>query len=203
MIRTLPNAKRYSRMIGLLKLVLPLSALVLMSMVFLLARPVDPTRAIEMAEIDVEERARDPRISGARFAGVTDDGAALRIVTETVRTDPRAMLRFSVTGLELYLDGPRGESLQARADLGSVDRGEGVFSMEGGVEVSASPGYRLETGRITGLLDNTRIEVPGTLSGQAPAGEITAGNLLVAATTPETSAYKLVFGGGVRLIYMP
>lgn len=203
MISTLPNAKRYSRMIGLLKLVLPLSALVLMSMVFLLARPVDPTRAIEMAEIDVEERARDPRISGARFAGVTDDGAALRIVTETVRTDPLAMLRFQVTGLELYLDGPRGETLQARADSGAIDRGAGVFSMEGGVEVSASPGYRLETGRVTGLLDSTRIEVPGKLSGQAPAGEITAGNLLVAAVLPGNSAYKLVFGGGVRLIYRP
>lgn len=203
MFRTLPNAKRYSRMIGLLKLVLPLSALVLMSMVFLLARPVDPSRGIEMAEIDVEERARDPRISGARFAGVTDDGAALRIVTETVRTDPQAMLRFSVTGLELYLDGPRGESVQARADTGAIDRGEGVFSMEGGVQVSASPGYRLETGRVTGLLDNTRIEVPGTVSGQAPAGEITAGSLLVAASAPETSAYTLVFSGGVRLIYRP
>lgn len=203
MIPTLPNAKRYSRMIGLLKLILPLSALVLMSMVFLLARPVDPSRAIEMAEIDVEERARDPRISGARFAGVTDDGAALRIVTETARTDPMAMLRFNVTGLELYLDGPRGESVQARAATGSIDRGAGVFSMEGRVQVLASPGYRLETGRVSGLLDSTRIEVPGTLTGQAPVGEITAGNLLVASVAQDTSAYKLVFGGGVRLIYQP
>lgn len=203
MIRTMPNAKRYSRMISLLKLVLPLSALVLMSMVFLLARPVDPSRGIEMAEIDVEERARDPRISGARFAGVTDDGAALRIVTETARTDPMAMLRFNVTGLELYLDGPNGETFRARANSGAVDRGEGVFSMEGGVEVSASPGYRLETERVTGLLDSTRIEVPGTLSGQAPAGDITAGNLLVTAATPARSAYTLVFSGGVRLIYRP
>lgn len=203
MIRSLPNARRYSRMIGVLKLVLPLSALVLMSMVFLVARPVDPSRAIEMAEIDVEERARDPRISGARFAGVTDDGAALRIVTETARTDPMAMLRFQVTGLELYLDGPQGESLQVRADSGQVDRGLGIFSMDGRVEVSATPGYFLQTGRVTGLLDSTRIEVPGTLTGQAPAGEITAGNMLVASASPDSSAYRLVFSGGVRLIYQP
>lgn len=203
MIRTLPNGPRYSRMISVLKLVLPLSALVLMSMVFLLARQVDPGRAIEMAEIDVEERARDPRISGARFAGVTDDGAALRIVTETARTDPLAVLRFQVTGLELYLDGPRGESLQARADSGAIDRGAGGFSMDGRVEVAASPGYLLQTGRVTGLLDSTRIEVPGTLTGQAPAGDMTAGNLLVTADGPDASAYKLVFSGGVRLLYQP
>ena len=203
MIRSLLHAKRYSRMISLLKLVLPLTALALLSMVFLLARPVDTTRAIEMAEIDVEERARDPRISGARFAGVTDDGAALRLVTETVRTDPLAMLRFDVTGLELYLDGPRGETIEARAEAGALDRGQGIFSMDGTVEISASPGYRLETGRMTGLLDNTRIEVPGTLTGAGPAGEITAGNLLIEAATTGPAAYKLVFGGGVRLIYQP
>jgi len=203
MLRTLTSAERYSRMIGFLKLVLPLTALALMSMVFLIARPVDTSRAIELAEIDVAERARDPRISGARFAGVTDDGAALRIVTETARTDPQAMLRFDVTGLELYLDGQRGESVVARAESGSIDRGEGVFSMEGGVELSATPGYRLETERVLGMLDITRIEVPARLSGQAPAGQITAGNLLITASTAEPAGYLLVFGSGVRLIYLP
>lgn len=199
----LPNARRYSRMIGLLKLVLPLVALVLMSMVFLLARPVDPSRAIEMAEIDVEERARDPRISGARFAGVTNDGAALRILTESARTDPLAMLRFQVTGLELHLEGPHGESVQARAASGAIDRGLGTFTMDGQVEISASPGYRLQTRGITGFLDTTRIEVPGMLTGTAPAGEITAGNLLVDTVRQDPATYKLVFSGGVRLIYQP
>ncbi|MCC5969502.1 MAG: hypothetical protein JJU15_06100 [Pararhodobacter sp.] len=203
MKRTLASAQRYSWFIGWFKLVLPLSALVLLSMVFLLARPVDPSRGIQMAEIDVEERARDPRISGARFAGVTDDGAALRIEAETARTDPHAMLRFDVTGLALYLDGPDGETVLARSASGSIDRGEGVFSMDGMVELAASPGYRLQTERVTGLLDTTRVEVSGTLSGTAPAGEFFAGNLLITANTPPAAGYKLVFGSGVRLIYLP
>ncbi|KPQ06275.1 MAG: lipopolysaccharide export system permease component LptC [Rhodobacteraceae bacterium HLUCCA12] len=203
MRRARTSGERYSRVIGWLKLVLPLSALALLSMVFLLASPVDPRRAIETAEIDVEDRARDPRVSGARFAGVTDDGAALRIEAETARTDPDAMLRFDVSGLSLHLDGPQGESVLAQADAGAIDRGQGVFSMDGGVQVTASPGYSLSTRRISGMLDITRIEVEGPLSGTAPVGEIHAGHLLISAKEGGDEGYSLVFGDGVRLIYQP
>jgi len=45
--------------------------------------------------------------------------------------------------------------------------------------------------------------VPGMLTGTAPAGEITAGNLLVDTVRQDPATYKLVFSGGVRLIYQP
>lgn len=193
----------YSRLVALLKLVLPLIALVLLSMVFLLASPVDPQRAISTADIDVEERARDPRISGARFAGVTEDGAALRITTETARSDPRAALRFHVTGFELHLDGPAGEQVKASAGGGTVDRGTGLFAMGDGVELRATPGYALSAESIEGALDSTRITVPGRLSGRAPAGRIEAGHLRIIHDSTGSGGYMLVFGGGVRLTYHP
>ena len=48
-----------------------------------------------------------------------------------------------------------------------------------------------------------RLVVTGTITGSAPAGEITAGNLLLRADSGEDAGYTLVFGGGVRLIYQP
>lgn len=193
----------YSRIVGIAKVVLPLTALVLLSLVFLLARTIDPTQAIPLAAIDVQDRARDPRLSGARFAGVTDDGAALTIATETARTDPNAALRLEVTGLVLLIEGAGGETLSARAQNGILDRGTGRFEMSGGLEISATPGYRLTSERIVGLLDSTRVEAPGTVSGLAPAGEIRAGNMVLRSDSTGTSGYLLVFGGGVRLIYQP
>lgn len=193
----------YSRIVGVLKVLLPLTALVLLSLVFLLARTIDPTQAIRTAAIDVEDRARDPRLSGARFAGVTEDGAALTIVTETARSDPTAALRLDVTGLRLSLEGAQGEALSATAAQGVLDRGSGRFEMTGGLTVEATPGYRLTTQTLAGLLDSTRIEVPGTLSGTAPAGDITAGNMTLSVDSTDGQGYMLVFGGGVRLIYQP
>ncbi|MCB1406656.1 MAG: hypothetical protein KDK01_10460 [Rhodobacteraceae bacterium] len=193
----------YSRIVGIAKVVLPLTALILLSLVFLLARTIDPTQAIPMADIDVQERARDPRLSGARFAGVTEDGAALTIATETTRSDPRAALRLEVTGLDLLIEGEGGETLMARSENGILDRGTGRFEMSGGLEIIATPGYRLTSERIVGLLDTTRVESPGTVSGLAPAGEIRAGNMVLRTDSADSAGYMLVFGGGVRLLYQP
>ncbi|WP_334191243.1 hypothetical protein [Pararhodobacter sp.] len=200
-----PGQRRagYSRTVGILKVLLPLTALTLLSLVFLLARTVDPTQAITNAEIDVEDRARDPRLSGARFAGVTEDGAALTIVAETARSDPGATMRLEVTGLDLQLEGRDGETMHAAARDGIIDRGRGSFELAGGLEVSVSPGYRLATERLTGLLDTTRMRAPGAVEGSAPAGRIQAGNMEMRADSTDGAGYVLVFGGGVRLNYQP
>lgn len=195
--------KRHSNVVGILKLVLPLTALVLLSMVFLLARTVDPTRGISMASIDVEDRARDPRLSGARYAGMTEDGAALTITARTARTDPQAALRLEIEGLELRVgEQGRGE-FSARAAHGALDREAGRFEMDGGIEITAAPGFEVSTERLTGSLDQTLIEAPNRVHGQAPAGDIEAGNLVLRADSETQTGYRLVFGGGVRLLYQP
>lgn len=193
---------RHSRVVGILKVVLPLVALALLSLVFLAARTIDPREAISLAEIDVEDRARDPRLSGARFAGVTNEGSALILEAETARSDASAALRLEVTGLELSLEGPDGETTTARAATGAIDRGAGRFEMQG-VEIRLSPGYTLQSERLTGLLDSTRLSSPGPVSGTGPAGTFSAGRMDLSAESASGGAYRLVFSGGVRLNYEP
>jgi len=195
--------RRHSRLVRVLKVAMPLVALTLLSMVFLLAETVDPTRAIPHAEIDVEERARDPRASGASFAGVTEGGSALRITAETARTDPDAVLRLEATGLTLELEGPAGGLVTGRADHGAIDRGDGTFDFTGAIEMTATPGYRLVSDRITGALDRTWLHSPGPVSGQAPAGDLQAGALHVTQEPGTTENQRLVFTDGVRLVYDP
>lgn len=190
-----------TRIVGALKLVLPLSALALLSMVFLTAAPVDPTRALETATIDVEDRVRDPRLSGARFAGVTDEGAALTIEAGIARSDAQAALRFQLDDLEIRLTAPDGATFVARADTGRLDRAAGRFEMAGDIRLQASPGYDLTATRIEGLLDRTRIEAEGPVAGQAPGGRLQAGHLSLTARPGDPASNRLVFRQGVRLIY--
>lgn len=187
----------------MLKLVLPLTGLALMSSVFLLASPVDPERAIPMAEIDVTDRARDPRLTAARFAGVTEDGIALRIETETARINPLEPLDFRISGLQVHLDSPEGDRVMISADTGVVDQAAGVFSIDGSVDLIADPGYRLRTETVQGALDRIWVHMPQPLQGQAPAGEISAGSLTIEAAETGAESMRLVFSGGVRLIYQP
>jgi len=192
-----------SRVVGALRLLLPLTALGLLSMVFLLASPVDPNRAIQSAPIDVQDRARDPRLSAARFAGVTQDGTAIRIEAGAARSDPGATLRFQVERFGLWLDPQDRDGMTAQSDFGQIDRGEGRFLMTGTIRIAAAPGYDLSASQIEGLLDRTLIEVDGPIAGRAPAGDIEAGHLSVQGTDAETGSYRLVFRNGVRLIYRP
>lgn len=190
-----------SRIIAALRLILPLSALALLSMVFLLADPVDPTRALETAEIDVADRARDPRLSQARFAGVTDDGAAIRIEAAAARSDPDAALRFAVQDLALFLADRDGRELVARAESGRLDRLAGTFEMAGNLVLDAPDGQRVTAARLTGQLDRTRIEAAGPVAGRAAGGEVQAGHLTITAQAAEPGRYLLVFRQGVRFIY--
>ena len=192
-----------STVVAALKLILPLGALGLLSMVFLLASPVDPTRAVETAEIDVADRARDPRLSAARFAGVTDDGTAIRLEAGAARSDPGAALRFQVEGLVLRLDGSDGRTLTARADSGLIDRAAGRFTMQGDLRIAQGDGIELSARSASGMLDRTRIEAEGPVLGRMQGAELQAGRLIVTARPAEPGRLQLVFRQGVRLIYQP
>lgn len=198
-----PRTQAHSRRVAVLKVVLPLLALILLSLVFLLARTVDPSQGVRTAPIDVEDRARDPRLTGARFAGVTEDGAALTITAETARSDPGGALRMEVSGLSLSITAPDGLAVSAHAAHGLIDRGAGLFRMSGGIVLETSHGYRLEGAALQGTLDSTLIEAPDAVSGTAPAGRIEAGGLLLRPAEGAAGGYVLVFQGGVRLNYLP
>lgn len=195
-----PRGIDRSRIVAALKLILPLTALGLLSMVFWLASPVDPSRALATAEIDVADRARDPRLSAARFAGVTADGQAIRVEARAARSDPGGALRFRVEGLVVTLGegGPRGP-IVLQAEAGELDRAGGGFQMAGDVRIQAEPGYDLTASRIDGLLDRTHVMAQGPVAGQAPGGAVQAGAMEVTAGAGGT--YRLVFRDGVRLIY--
>jgi lipopolysaccharide export system protein LptC len=69
---------RYSRLVGGLKVVLPIAALGLLSTLFLLSDPPDPDRALPYAEVDVAQLARELRLTQPRLAGVLPTGARSR-----------------------------------------------------------------------------------------------------------------------------
>jgi lipopolysaccharide export system protein LptC len=191
-----------SRVIAALKLGLPLLALGLMSSVVLLATPVDPSRALATAEIDVAERARDPRLSGARYAGVTDSGAAIRVEAGLARSDAGNALRFEGEALVMRIEGATSGDLTARSDLGAIDRSAGRFEMQGDVRIDQAPDTWLEASMIEGALDSTWLEAEGPVTGWLQGADIAAGHLSVTDDPDNPGSLRLVFSQGVRLIYL-
>ena len=78
----------YSRVIAWLKILLPLVALGILSILFLVARTIDPAQNLPFADVDIAEITRDQRVSRPNFSAVTADGAAITLSASTARPVP-------------------------------------------------------------------------------------------------------------------
>jgi lipopolysaccharide export system protein LptC len=191
----------HSRLVAWLKVILPLLALVILSTLFLISRAIDPSDAIPFAEVDVEDRIREPRMTAPTYAGVTTDGAALILTAKAALPD--AGQGASATAVHAELATPDGATTTVEAATLALDTAAGVARMAGGVTVASSSGYRLTTDSLTAALDRTRLESGGAVQATGPMGDLAAGSLTLTEAPEQPGAYVLVFKDGVKLIYQP
>ena len=191
----------YSRLVAWLKLLLPLAALGLLASLFLVARTIDPTRAISTADRDVERLARDLRVGAPDFAGVTRDGSALRVTARSARPDPAQRARMEAEAITGALETPGGARYEMTARSASLDGPGRRVVFRGEVVLTTSSGYVFRTSGLTAALDETRLTASGPVRGSGPPGTIAAGGLILRPTTVGDNGYVLVFNGGVKLLY--
>jgi len=79
---------------------------------------------------------------------------------------------------------------------------DNIATLSGEVTIVTSSGYRLATERLVARFDALYAEAPGPVAGDAPAGNLTAGRMILSNRTG-TDQPHLVFSNGVKLIYDP
>ncbi|WP_374429238.1 LPS export ABC transporter periplasmic protein LptC [Tabrizicola sp.] len=196
------QADRHTRVVGWLKVALPLMALAILSTLFLVARRVDPEAALPYAEVDVEDLAREPRMTAPTYAGTTEDGASVTLSADEARpAADGAPAKAAALRLDLATpDGGRTELVAAQAQMDDTAQ---QLVLSGGVTVTTSTGYRLETAEVAAKLDRTGLESRSPVMATGPAGEISADGMVLRQDNRTPGSYVLVFKGGVRLIYQP
>jgi lipopolysaccharide export system protein LptC len=196
------RADTHTRVVGWLKVILPLTALAILSTLFLVARRIDPEAALPYAEVDVEDLAREPRMTAPTYAGTTSDGAALTLSADEARPSAEGA-PAQAAGLRLALDTPDGARTELLAGSAVMDAATRGVILSGGVTVTTSSGYRLQTAEVAAKLDRTGLESRSEVTATGPAGEIRADRMTLSQDTRTPGAYVLVFNGGVRLVYQP
>ncbi|WP_084860799.1 LPS export ABC transporter periplasmic protein LptC [Salibaculum halophilum] len=186
-----------SRWVAILKVGLPLAALGLMSTIFLLARAPMPDGDIPYAEI--EEIARDPRVSGAQITGIAEDGSVVEVTAGQAR--PEGPL-IRIEDLRADITSAGGVEIAIRAGRGEVNNADQRARLFGLTRITTSNGYEMETSGLTADIAVGRIESEGPLEVRAPFGDLTAGKLLI--DTPDAgTGQRMLFQDGVRLVYRP
>jgi lipopolysaccharide export system protein LptC len=190
----------YSRLVTWLKIMLPLAALALLSTLFLFAR--GSQTDVDIPYATIEEIAREPRISGPRFAGIAADGSVVAMSADSIRPLEDRPDSFAVADIRLEIDTPEGTRIDMRAGNGELDGRARVARLTALVSLAASGGYQMETTGMEADLDTGALRSLGPLEVRTPFGSLTAGNLTVAA--PQAGGARvMVFNDGVRLLYEP
>jgi lipopolysaccharide export system protein LptC len=191
----------HSRVVAWAKILLPLAALGLLSTLFLFARVIDPEDAIPYADVDIEERLREPRMTAPTYSGVTSDGASLSVQAAEARPGT-ADGAATAQALTARLETPDGALTDLVAASGALDSAAGLLSLQGDVRLTTSSGYTVDSQAMTARLDRTGLTSPGDIRATGPMGTITASGMTLE-QTDEPGEYVLVFKGRVRLIYKP
>ncbi|KRS11281.1 hypothetical protein XM53_16995 [Roseovarius atlanticus] len=192
----------YSRLVAWMKIILPLTALGLLSTLFLISRHIDPTKSIPIAEIDLEQRAQDQGATNAAFAGVTGGGDEVMITAETARPSPENPRLINAEDITATMQLVSGTVVTVTSDRGNMDQSDLDASLIGNVKIDTTTGYKVTTERLDARLDVLHAETPGPVSGVGPPGDLTAGRMVLTGDE-ETGQAHLVFTDGVKLVYTP
>lgn len=185
----------HSRLVFLLKVILPLAALAILSTLFLISRTIDPSDAIPYATVDVADRIREPRMTAPAYAGVTSDGASLSVTADQASPDTGV-----ATALRAELKTPDGATTNFNAANGLLDPQAQTLTLSDGVQITTSTGLTISTQSLISALDHTEVTSDSTTTATGPLGAITAGSM---ALTQTDGAYVLRFKNRVKLIYQP
>lgn len=194
------SERSLSRLVSILKVVLPLAAIGILSTLFLLSKRTDPVSTIPFTTIDLQDAARSERIVAPSFAGATEAGDLIAFTAETAT--PTGDQRMAAETLSARIDLTSGQQITFRADGGEIDRKVDNAHLSGGVTITSSTGYRIETEVLNAGLTEIRASSEGEIRGNGPLGTFTAGQMALTSRGQKDNAY-LLFTEGVHLIYEP
>jgi lipopolysaccharide export system protein LptC len=188
----------YSVIVSWAKIILPMVALGLLSTVFLFSRQIDPEAAIPFADIDLEERLREQRLSKPNYATTTEDGSALTIVAESAAPvlDGDGGTAENIVARLKRID---GTTIDMTSDSGRIE-GTKTLTLSGNVAIDTSDGYTLRSDEMISAMNRTDITSPGPITGTGPFGDLQAGRMHLTVQENQDGILA-VFEDGVRLIY--
>ena len=165
----------YTSMVRFMRIVLPLAAIALMGGLFLIYQP--PSRVGDLTFVDVGKLASGLELKNPSFTGATSAGEPFLLRADRAipdGPDPDEVELENVRG-EIVRD--NGETIRLNAAAGAMTLKSNTMVLTGGVTISTSSGYEMQTEVLRGDADSRNLVSDGHVRGVGPAGEIEAGRM--------------------------
>lgn len=194
--------RTYSRTVQWMKVVLPMSAILLIGLIFLVGRDrfeSTPTQQV----INAAALGAGLKLENPRFAGVTSDGDPF-VVTALSALPDGAMpdrIELEEPKAELRLDD--GSSVNVESISGEMFREQELLNLEGEVILRTSDGYRADAPRVELDLEKRIAVLPQSVVATGPRGAIEADRLRIEQFGPDRNDVTALFTGNVRVTFTP
>jgi lipopolysaccharide export system protein LptC len=189
----------HTRVVNILKLVLPLIALVLLATLFLFSHKINPEDAIPYATVDVADRLQDPKMTDAGYSAMTKDGSSLVVSAAEARPGSDGSSMKQVVGT---LTTPNGSKTDLVAATAQMNSDSSYLALGGGMQIDTSGGYRILTEGAEVSTEQMQVESTGAITGTGPIGDLSADKMVLSQSVKD-GPYLMVFKGNVRLLYKP
>lgn len=133
---------------------------------------------------------------GAYAMGATPDGYLFSVTAAEARPDGMNATRLELTDFSGEITLGDGRSVMIAAPEGLYLRAEQTARLAGGVVVSTSDGYHVETDRVDADTGVRRLESDGRVVGHGPAGRLCAGAMALS----DAEGGVARFDGGVVVV---
>lgn len=188
---------RHIRRIRLLKVALPLVALAIISSLFLFSRSITMQGALPIADVDIKDRMREPKMTKVDIATTNDAGATIEIIADAVV--PIGTDKARAISADGKITSVTGEVTTLTATLLTYDDSAATAELTGGVRVT-SLGYVMTSDAFDIDITAASLESRGAVVAVGPLGQLDAGRMTAQQTK---GGVVLVFNSGVKLVYTP
>ena len=197
--RIVTVSERYSRFVGLMKLMLPLSATALVVIVviwpYLSGREDGIPLSFASIGIGLDEKVF---MTNARYMGSDDKDQPYTVTAESVTEEEGAVdiIHLTKPQADIMLD--NGSWLALTADSGVLDRKNQHLVLEGQVNFFSDDGFEFRTRRVEINLASKRAHGEDPIAGQGPFGVLNADSFRL-----EDQGKTMFFEGHVRMTFYP
>ena len=196
------RADSYSTWVSWLKVLLPLTALALLSTLFLLSRAIDPETVIPFADKEIQDRLRNQQVTGPFFSGTTANGDLISFSAETLQTPDGNLGSNRAEDVELNVAISDGAKVTVIAQIAEFDIANDLAELTGDIVITTSTDYRIISEKLSSQLSVLNLKSPGPIEATGPPGDLNAGSMFMT-SSEEGKPSQLVFTNGVKLVYTP
>ncbi len=199
-----------TRIVQLLRVLLPLAALVLLSTLFLFSGNREEGESLlPYVEVTPEILATRPSVIAPTYAGVARDGTEISISADSANPATGsgggglvgADGASTIDKVNLQLRDPAGVVTDLVAGSGEI--AGGLVHLREGVKVSTSAGWAMTSKAFEAELASGRLSARDQVDVLAPFGTLTAQEMELRGAADGSGQRVLDLKGGVRMIYRP